>query len=88
MAADRPDLVAGLVLIGPFVRNGMGDKDPDFPEPASEAGRIGRTLHAEVVMVPQAGHYPQSQQPELTTEAVLRFIRGLNREAADQETVR
>jgi len=27
-----------------------------------------------VVMVPGAGHYPQSQRPGLTTGAVLRFL--------------
>jgi pimeloyl-ACP methyl ester carboxylesterase len=172
VAADRSDLVAGLVLVGPFVRNGktsgvqrmllrvamaplwaaaswksymsklyagrrpgdfdeyrvsvvaalrrpgyakafslttrtdhdpaearlaevstptmviMGEQDPDFPDPASEAAWIGRTLHAEVVMVSQAGHYPQSQQPELTTEAIRRFLRSLNPVAPDQGTVR
>jgi hypothetical protein len=25
-------------------------------------------------MVPEAGHYPQSQQPQLTAEAVLGFL--------------
>jgi hypothetical protein len=25
-------------------------------------------------MVPEAGHYPQSQRPDLTTGAVLRFL--------------
>ena len=158
VAADRPDLVAGLVLIGPFVRNGgtgavqrlllrmamarpwaatswksylpklyagrrpedfdayrntvvgslrrpgyakafslttrtshdpaearladvstptmviMGTQDPDFPEPADEATWIGHALSGEVVMVPEAGHYPQSQQPGPTSEAILRFL--------------
>jgi pimeloyl-ACP methyl ester carboxylesterase len=52
----------------------MGERDPDFPSPNAEADWIGETLHAEVVMVPEAGHYPQSQQPELTTGAILRFL--------------
>jgi pimeloyl-ACP methyl ester carboxylesterase len=162
-AAERPDLVSGLVLIGPFVRNGkvstlqrlllrvamarawaptswkaympklyagqrpadfdnyrarvvaqlrrpgyakafslttrtshdesetrltavsaptlvlMGEKDPDFPDPKAEADWIGDTLSAEVVMVPDAGHYPQSQRPDITTDAVLRFLRTVNR---------
>jgi pimeloyl-ACP methyl ester carboxylesterase len=26
------------------------------------------------VMVPEAGHYPQSQQPEQTGEAIMRFL--------------
>jgi pimeloyl-ACP methyl ester carboxylesterase len=162
-AAERPDLVSGLVLIGPFVRNGnvgalqrlllrvamarawaptswklympklyagrqptdfndyrarvidqlrrpgyakafsltthtshdesearltavsaptlvlMGEKDPDFPDPKAEADWIGDALSAEVVMVPDAGHYPQSQRPDITTDAVLHFMKTVNR---------
>jgi hypothetical protein len=29
-------------------------------------------------MVPEAGHYPQSQRPDITTEAVLRFLTTVN----------
>ena len=157
-AAERPDLISGLVLVGPFVRNGkttamqrvllrvamarpwaamswnsylpklykgqlpvdfdeyrrtivaslrrpgyaksfslttrtdhamaesrlgevaaptmvvMGELDPDFPDPHAEAEWISHTLHGSVVMVPDAGHYPQSQQPDITTKAVLSFL--------------
>jgi pimeloyl-ACP methyl ester carboxylesterase len=52
----------------------MGEQDPDFPEPRAEADWIARALHAEVVMVPEAGHYPQSQRPDITAGAVLRFL--------------
>ncbi|WP_328347700.1 alpha/beta fold hydrolase [Micromonospora sp. NBC_00421] len=52
----------------------MGDRDPDFKDPAAEAAWIGETLRGEVVMVPDAGHYPHSQRPELTTPAVLAFL--------------
>ena len=159
IAADHPDLVKGLVLVGPFVRNGkvsqmqrvlqrvamapiwvasvwksylprlyagqrpsdfeayraqviaglrrpghakafsrtartshdaaeaqlgdvsaptlviMGDRDPDFPDPKAEASWIAGTLHGEAVMVSEAGHYPQSQQPDATSSAVLAFLR-------------
>jgi pimeloyl-ACP methyl ester carboxylesterase len=172
VAADRPDLVDGLVLVGPFVRNGkmgaiqrillrvamarpwaatswksympklyaghrpddfdeyrdtvvaslrrpgyakafslttrtdhdpaearlmdvsvptmviMGERDPDFPDPSEEATWIAETLNASVVMVPEAGHYPQSQQPGLTTEAVLDFLATLTLGADKQERVR
>jgi len=27
-----------------------------------------------VVMVPEAGHYPHAQRPDITTPAVLRFL--------------
>jgi pimeloyl-ACP methyl ester carboxylesterase len=161
-AADRPDLVSGLVLIGPFVRNGkvsalqrlllrvamarawaptswkaympklyagqrpadfddyrgqvvaqlrrpgyakafsltthtnhdasearvttvsaptlvlMGEKDPDFPDPKAEADWIAHALNAEVVMVPDAGHYPQSQRPDIAASALLGFLGTLN----------
>jgi pimeloyl-ACP methyl ester carboxylesterase len=171
VAADRPDLVAGLVLVGPFVRNGktstvqrillrvamarpwapaswksympklyaghrptdfdeyrskvvaslrrpgyakafslttrtnhdsaearlaqvstptmviMGTQDPDFPDPAAEAAWIGDTLSAEVVMIPDAGHYPQSQQPDLTSKAVLRFLKAVGSAAAERDIV-
>jgi pimeloyl-ACP methyl ester carboxylesterase len=52
----------------------MGDKDPDFKDQRGEADWIAGALHGQVVMVPDAGHYPQSQQPEITIEAVLRFL--------------
>ena len=52
----------------------MGEQDPDFPDPRAEADWIARALHAQVVMVPEAGHYPQSQRPDITTGAVLRFL--------------
>ncbi|CAN5241335.1 alpha/beta hydrolase [soil metagenome] len=52
----------------------MGDSDPDFKDPAGEAKWIGEKLSAQVVMVAEAGHYPQSQQPEITTPAVLGFL--------------
>jgi pimeloyl-ACP methyl ester carboxylesterase len=161
-AAERPDLINGLVLVGPFVRNGktsaaqrvilriamarpwaamswnsylpklykgrrpadfdeyrksvvaslrrpgyaksfslttrtdhtvaelrlgevvaptlvvMGEQDPDFPDPRAEAEWISQALKARVVMVPEAGHYPQSQQPDITTGAVLGFLGEIN----------
>lgn len=55
----------------------MGDRDPDFPNPKAEADWIAETLHGSAVMAPEAGHYPQSQQPDVTTEAMLDFLNGL-----------
>jgi pimeloyl-ACP methyl ester carboxylesterase len=160
-AAEHPDLVSGLVLVGPFVRNGktsavqkllfrvgmislwapavwksylpklyagrrpddfdayrdqvvaglhrpghakafsrtthtnhdvaearigevqtptlvvMGASDPDFPDPKGEAEWIAGALHGSAVMIAEAGHYPQSQQPGATTGAVVTFLRGI-----------
>jgi pimeloyl-ACP methyl ester carboxylesterase len=52
----------------------MGEQDPDFPDPRAEAEWIAEKLHGEAVLVPEAGHYPQSQRPDVTAPAVLRFL--------------
>jgi pimeloyl-ACP methyl ester carboxylesterase len=56
----------------------MGDQDPDFPDPRAEADWIAQALDAEVVMVEEAGHYPQSQRPEITTAAIVGFLSTVN----------
>ena len=57
----------------------MGEKDPDFKDPAAEARFVGDALRAEIVMVAEAGHYPQAQQPDVTATAVLRFLASVHR---------
>jgi pimeloyl-ACP methyl ester carboxylesterase len=52
----------------------MGGLDIDFADPRAEAEWISAVLHARMVMVPEAGHYPQSQQPEITVGEVLHFL--------------
>jgi len=59
----------------------MGEKDPDFTDQQGEADWIANTLHGTAVMVPDAGHYPQSQQPELTSTAILGFLSSLKTNA-------
>ncbi len=52
----------------------MGELDPDWTDPAAEAQWIATTLGGEVVMVPDAGHYPQSQQPGITAASILALL--------------
>ena len=52
----------------------MGEKDPDFKDPQAEADWVAKALNGNAVMIPDAGHYPQSQQPELTAAAILQFL--------------
>ena len=52
----------------------MGELDPDFPSPAAEAQWISEQLPASVVLVPDAGHYPQSQRPDVVGPAVASFL--------------
>lgn len=53
----------------------MGERDPDFADPAAEARWIADRLHGEVVLVPGAGHYPQVEEPDAVNPAVVDFAR-------------
>lgn len=52
----------------------MGELDPDFTSPKAEAEWVGDALSGTVEMVPDAGHYPHAQQPEITSAAIERFL--------------
>jgi pimeloyl-ACP methyl ester carboxylesterase len=53
----------------------MGELDPDFPDPAAEAAWTADRLDGQVVLVPEAAHYPHSQRPDLVAPAVVAFAR-------------
>lgn len=67
-AEQRLDEVTAPVVVV------MGAADIDWKDPAAEAEWVGRKLRAEVVMVPDVGHYPQAQAPEITAAAVTRLV--------------
>ena len=52
----------------------MGERDPDFGDPKAEAAWIAERLHGEVLLVPDSGHYPQAEYPEIVSPAVVRFL--------------
>lgn len=59
----------------------MGERDPDFPDPRAEADWIASRLEAEVVIVPNAGHYPQAEYPEIVAPAITAFSRRVHARA-------
>jgi pimeloyl-ACP methyl ester carboxylesterase len=59
----------------------MGDRDPDFSNPAAEARLVANRLGGTVLLVPGAGHYPQAQFPEVVTAAMLKFLMEVQRRA-------
>lgn len=59
----------------------MGELDPDFRDPAAEAHWIAERLCAETLMVPQAGHYPHSQRPDLVGPAIAAFVSRVSTDA-------
>jgi pimeloyl-ACP methyl ester carboxylesterase len=53
----------------------MGAKDQDWPDPAAEARFVADALHGELLLVPDAGHYPQAEYPEIVNPALVAFAR-------------
>ncbi|NYE95381.1 pimeloyl-ACP methyl ester carboxylesterase [Psychromicrobium silvestre] len=51
----------------------IGQSDPDFSDPAAESAWMkGLGLRAE--LVPESGHYPHLQRPELVLPATVEFL--------------
>lgn len=59
----------------------MGELDRDFDDPAAEARWVAGQLDGEVLMVPEAGHYPHAQRPDLVVPAVAAFARRVSARA-------
>ena len=53
----------------------MGEKDPDFPDPAAEAAWVAGRLDAQTLLVPAAGHYPQAEDPDAVNPVLSGFCR-------------
>jgi pimeloyl-ACP methyl ester carboxylesterase len=66
VAARLGDIAAPALVV-------MGERDPDFADPVEEARWIGERLGGDVVLVPNAGHYPQVEYPEVVNPALLAF---------------
>lgn len=42
---------------------------------------VAEARHGQVLRVPEAGHYPQSQRPDVTTPAMIRLADTVNNRA-------
>jgi pimeloyl-ACP methyl ester carboxylesterase len=56
----------------------MGTRDPDFPDPAKEAQHVAELLHGTAVMIDGAGHYPQTEMPDLVAAHLLPFLQSVD----------
>lgn len=52
----------------------MGSRDPDFPDAEAEAQWLATQLHADSLMIDEAGHYPHTEMPEQVAPELLSFI--------------
>jgi len=68
-AEERLDQVSAPTLVV------MGAADPDFKDPAAEAAWIAERLHAETMIVPEAGHYPHEDHPEAVNARLVGLCR-------------
>lgn len=59
----------------------MGELDPDFASPEGEAEWITEQIGGDVLMVPDAGHYPHSQRPDLVVPAITAFLQKVTNNA-------
>ena len=66
-------VVGNSMAAGSAVLAAVQRQDPDFRDPAGEANWIAQAF-APTSHGAGAGHYPQSQQPGITTGAILRFL--------------
>ncbi|WP_407316737.1 alpha/beta hydrolase [Isoptericola halotolerans] len=58
----------------------VGALDPDFADPAAELAWVREAIGVPPehgILVPDAGHYPQHQTPDVVVPAVLGFLAGL-----------
>jgi pimeloyl-ACP methyl ester carboxylesterase len=60
----------------------MGERDRDFRDPAEEARAVADRLRGEVLMVANAGHYPQAEYPEVVAPPVVEFLKRVSGAAA------
>ncbi|MBT8197997.1 MAG: alpha/beta hydrolase, partial [Acidimicrobiia bacterium] len=52
----------------------MGTADPDFPDADAEARDVAGILGAELVFVPDSGHYPQADSPDVVAPAIIDLV--------------
>ncbi len=58
----------------------MGSKDPDFKNPEGEAQWVAENTRGAYKMIPDAGHYPHAEMPEVVAPLVLDFLKTLRGE--------
>jgi pimeloyl-ACP methyl ester carboxylesterase len=51
----------------------MGSADPHFRDPPAEARWMAQRLHGEVIVVPDADHYPHVEFPEFVNPRLVAF---------------
>lgn len=72
-----PEIAAPVLAV-------LGSLDPDYRDPAAEVAWIDATLDAQTVLIPEVGHYPQHQRPDVVIPAMLAYLASLPRREPGQ----
>jgi pimeloyl-ACP methyl ester carboxylesterase len=56
----------------------MGSKDPDFKQPEAEAQWVANALRGTYHLIEGAGHYPQTEMPDVTAPLIMSFLHTLD----------
>lgn len=72
-----PEIAAPVLAV-------IGSLDPDYRDPAAEVAWIDATLDAQTVLIPEVGHYPQHQRPDVVIPAMLAYLASLPRREPGQ----
>ena len=76
-----PPVALGGVVAPTLVVHGA--LDPEFSDPAAEldwaVGRLSGAPTVHALLVPDAGHYPHSQRPDVLVPALVELLAGLPR---------
>lgn len=56
----------------------MGERDPDFPDAAAEARWLAQCIHADLMLIDGAGHYPHLECADAVADRVLAFMHSLH----------
>ena len=82
MCASKAASAARLVRVDVPTLVIMGSKDPDFKDPEAEARWVAEQIKGSMRMIAGAGHYPQTEMPDITTPVILDFLKTIHPEAA------
>ena len=59
----------------------MGERDPDWKDPRAEARWVSSVVGGRSVMVPDYGHYAQSQRPDVVAPVLVELIEKVTADA-------
>ncbi len=74
LVAHRNGVDERLARLDAPVLTIFGGADDHFPDPEAEAASVAKRTRGSFQMVPDAGHYPHVERPDLVAPMILDFL--------------